>query len=327
MIILIAGATHTGKTLLAQRLLENCHYPYLSMDHLKMGLIRSGNTALTPMDDEKLTDYLWPIVREMIKTAIENGQNLIVEGCYIPFDWKKDFAPEDLRHIRYRCLILSSQYIENHFEDIRSCANVIERRLDDSDLSMAALLGENARNLQLCREHGCEYILVRDQYAIDLDEILSDHSIRTATLEDMVLAAGIMVTSFRTAFSGFVSPETMAACTNEENCLTLLENAYREENMHFLLGADQGFLCWRESGSGAEIVAIHCLPDSWGTGLGRALLRAALSQIGERPVFLWAFRQNTRACRFYEKNGFHWDGSERISEFDEAVEVRYVTGG
>ena len=86
MIILIGGATHTGKTAYAQKLLEKYKYPYLSIDHLKMGLIRSGQTDLTPMDDDKLTDYLWPIVREMVKTAIENGQNLIVEGCYIPFD-------------------------------------------------------------------------------------------------------------------------------------------------------------------------------------------------------------------------------------------------
>ena len=80
MIILITGASHTGKTVLAQKLLEKYKYPYLSIDHLKMGLIRSGYTKLTPEDDDKLTEYLWPVVREMIKTAIENGQNLIVEG-------------------------------------------------------------------------------------------------------------------------------------------------------------------------------------------------------------------------------------------------------
>ena len=102
MIILITGASHTGKTALAQKLLEKYHYPYLSIDHLKMGLIRSGNTDLTPMsDDADLTEYLWPIVREMIKTAIENDQNLIVEGCYIPFTWEKDFAEEYLEHIQY----------------------------------------------------------------------------------------------------------------------------------------------------------------------------------------------------------------------------------
>ena len=54
MIILIAGATHTGKTKLAQTLLENYKYPYLSIDHLKMGLIRSKNTSLTPYDDRKM---------------------------------------------------------------------------------------------------------------------------------------------------------------------------------------------------------------------------------------------------------------------------------
>lgn len=110
MVILIAGASHTGKTLMAQKLLEKYKYPYLSIDHLKMGLIRSGQTTLTPVDEEdKLTAYLWPIVREMIKTAIENHQNLVVEGCYIPFDWKADFEPEYLEEIQYYCLVMTRQ--------------------------------------------------------------------------------------------------------------------------------------------------------------------------------------------------------------------------
>ena len=107
MIFLIAGASHTGKTALAQKLLEKYRYPYLSIDHLKMGLIRSGYTSLTPVSsDRELTDYLWPVVREIIKTAIENRQNLIVEGCYIPFDWEKDFPAEYREQIRYRCLVM-----------------------------------------------------------------------------------------------------------------------------------------------------------------------------------------------------------------------------
>ncbi len=168
MIILIAGASHTGKTLLAQRLLEEYHYPYLSIDHLKMGLIRSGQTTLTPMDDDKLTDYLWPIVREMVKTAIENGQNLIVEGCYIPAHWEKDFEPAYLRHIRYRCLIMSRNYIESHFEDIRNHGSAIEQRLDDSGLSKEQLIADNEKNLRLCMECGYKYILLEDDYDIAL---------------------------------------------------------------------------------------------------------------------------------------------------------------
>ena len=168
MIILIGGASHTGKTLFAQRLLEKYHYPYLSIDHLKMGLIRSGQTALTPMDDDKLTDYLWPIVGEMVKTAIENGQNLTVEGCYIPFDWKKDFPEEYLQRIRCVFLVMSEDYIRTHFGDIRHYANAIEQRLDDSGLSMEDLMRSNAEILAGCKKHGCEYVLINEKYDIAL---------------------------------------------------------------------------------------------------------------------------------------------------------------
>lgn len=168
MIILLAGASHTGKTYLAQRILEKYHFPYLSIDHLKMGLIRSGMTNLTPMDDDKLTDYLWPILREIIRTAIENRQNLIVEGCYIPFNWKADFSEEYRRFIHYRCLIMSPEYIENHFEDIQRHASVIEKRLDDSDLQKQTLVAENQQNLDLCRKYNCDYILIDETYHLDV---------------------------------------------------------------------------------------------------------------------------------------------------------------
>ena len=166
MIILISGATHTGKTAYAQKLLEQYRYPYLSVDHLKMGLIRSGQTDLTPMDDDKLTDYLWPIVREMVKTAVENKQNLIVEGCYIPFDWQKDFDKEYLENIRYVCLVMSRSYIENHFADIKGYASVIENRLDDSYLNKEDLIAENEYNLSQCIAHKLPYILIDGEYSV-----------------------------------------------------------------------------------------------------------------------------------------------------------------
>ena len=170
MIFLITGASHTGKTVLAQKLLEKYGYPYLSIDHLKMGLIRSGNTALTPMsDDADLTAYLWPIVREMIKTAIENKQNLIVEGCYIPFDWQKDFESEYLKAIKYYCLIMSEGYIKRHFADIKKYANVIENRLDDEWCTMESVLADNAGVLALAQKYNVNYILVEDKYEINID--------------------------------------------------------------------------------------------------------------------------------------------------------------
>jgi len=168
MVIIITGASHTGKTLLAQRLLEKYKYPYLSIDHLKMGLIRSENTDLTPLSaDEELTAYLWPIVREIIKTAVENKQNLIVEGCYVPFDWEKDFGEEYLKDIRYCCLIMSEGYIKNHFEDIKNYGCVIESRLQD-DCTLEELLEENKRNLEFAQKHQVNYVLIEDGYEIEI---------------------------------------------------------------------------------------------------------------------------------------------------------------
>ena len=169
MIILITGASHTGKTALAQKLLEKYKYPYLSIDHLKMGLIRSGNTELTPMDDNELTEYLWPIVLEMIKTAIENNQNLIVEGYYIQFDWQKDFERQYLEQIKYYCLVLSENYIRNHFADIKKYANVIENRLDDEWCIMESVLADNAEILALAQRHNVNYILIDDKYEINIE--------------------------------------------------------------------------------------------------------------------------------------------------------------
>ena len=169
MIILITGASHTGKTLLAQKFLEKYKYPYLSIDHLKMGLIRSGNTQLTPMsDDSELTDYLWPIVREIVKTAIENQQNLIVEGCYIPLDWKKDFPDEYRKDMQSYCLVMSEKYIRTHFDNIKQYADAIERRLDDECCTIDSVLEDNAHTLALAKETGIDYTLIDDEYSIDI---------------------------------------------------------------------------------------------------------------------------------------------------------------
>ena len=172
MVILITGATHTGKTLLAQRLLEQLQFPYLSIDHLKMGLIRSGNTALTPEDDDALTGYLWPIIREIIKTAIENGQNLIVEGCYVPFDWRQEFEETYQKDIRFLCLAMSERYIEMHYDRIAAHACDIEDRGDDADCSMELLKKENRAVLDGF-QHAREKVTVIDgDYEKSMDALM-----------------------------------------------------------------------------------------------------------------------------------------------------------
>ncbi len=169
MIIIISGASHTGKTLLSQRLLEKYKFPYLSLDLLKMGLIRSGNTSLTPEDDRELTPYLWGIAKEIIKTAIENKQNLIVEGCYVPFDWKKDFDSNYLVDIKCFFIVMTEKYIRSRFGDIISHENDIEQRLFPSDITMEELIRENNLYLRGAEEYNNEIILIEDKYQTDIE--------------------------------------------------------------------------------------------------------------------------------------------------------------
>ena len=164
MIVLITGASHTGKTILAQRLLEEYGYPYYSIDHLKRGLIRSGNTDLTPEDDDTLTEYLWPIVREMIKTAIENQQNLIVEGCYVPPTWRQDFSEEYLRSIQFICLAMTDDYIDAHFKEIMAHASDIETRLDDSGCSPESLKVDNRHYIDAFTQSGEQVVLIDEVF-------------------------------------------------------------------------------------------------------------------------------------------------------------------
>ncbi len=164
MIILITGASHTGKTMLAQKLLEKYGYPYLSIDHLKMGLIRSGNTELTPEDDDDLTEYLWPIIREIVKTAVENRQNLIVEGCYIPFDWRPDFDERYLPFIRFICLAMTEEYIQNRFDEIIKHESEIEKRLIDEDCTIAGLTEDNKRYIEGFQNAGEQIVIINDDY-------------------------------------------------------------------------------------------------------------------------------------------------------------------
>lgn len=132
MIYLIGGSSHVGKTLLAQKIMEKIQAPYLSLDHLKMGLIRAQITDLQVEQDGLIREYMWPIVTEIIKTVIENEQNLIVEGCYIPGDWARSFSEKYLANIRSVFIVMDERYIRTHAEDIVRYGDIIEKRVSKS---------------------------------------------------------------------------------------------------------------------------------------------------------------------------------------------------
>ncbi len=174
MIIIITGATHSGKTALSQKLMEKLRISYITQDHIKMGLIRSGFSTLTPdSPDAIMTDLIWPVTREIIKTAVENKQNLIVEGCYIPFTWRNDFDDEYLREIKYICLCFSENYIIKHYSDIMKYEGCIENRIDDGYCTKELLQNENKRFREGCAANGLSFVLIDDNYEQTVEGILS----------------------------------------------------------------------------------------------------------------------------------------------------------
>lgn len=172
MIILISGATHSGKTFLASKLMEKLSMPYLSLDYLKMGLIRSGQVKLLPEDDEKIKHKMWPIVREMIKTVIENHQNLIIEGDYIPFEFQKDFSTAYLKEIRFLCLILSQNYIKHNFSQIKNNACVIEKRLFPDIVNTKELISDNQHHFDECRRYNLTCAVIEKDFQKELCAVL-----------------------------------------------------------------------------------------------------------------------------------------------------------
>lgn len=94
---------------------------------------------------------------------------MIIERCYIPFDWKKDFTDEYLSQIKYYCLVMSAEYIENNFAKICEYENAVEKRLQSGGIDKKELIKDNLNNLQLCKKYGLNYILIDKDYDIKIE--------------------------------------------------------------------------------------------------------------------------------------------------------------
>ncbi|SOC43826.1 2-phosphoglycerate kinase [Ureibacillus acetophenoni] len=167
MIILISAVGSTGKTLMAQKLLEKYHIPYLSIDHLKMGLYRGDkNCGFTPMDsNEVIGDKIWPILKGLIMTNIENKQHIIIEGCYILPHYLKDFDINYSEKIVPVFLGFSTNYIKENFESkIVQHRNAIEQRSWPEDRSIDKLIKEHEEFKAICLESGVKYFEIDEDY-------------------------------------------------------------------------------------------------------------------------------------------------------------------
>lgn len=163
MIFLIGGETHTGKTKLAQLLLERYHFPYLSLDHLKMGLYRgTQNCPFTPEDsDDAISAHLWPIVKGMIDTCRENGQNQVFEGCYLPPEQVKPLLGPDVAAVY---LVFTEDYLRDHYDLVLQHESVIEQRLYPSAPDLEEMINANIALRNRCMMAGVPVVEISESH-------------------------------------------------------------------------------------------------------------------------------------------------------------------
>lgn len=170
MIILIGGESHTGKTWLAQRLLEKYHYPYMSLDHLKMGLIRSNFPCnFTALDDNTyIAEQLRGIIKGIVDTCLENRQNLIIEGCYLPPHKVRELLHPEIIELY---LIFSEVYIRNNFELVLNNENLTEQRKHSEELTEDFLVTENAMLKMACIAAKTKYFEIQTDYITEIKSV------------------------------------------------------------------------------------------------------------------------------------------------------------
>ena len=90
-----------------------------------------------------------------------------------------------------------------------------------------------------------------------------------------------------------------------------------------------GFVGYGDRGDEApntgEIFALYVLAEYYGKGVAQQLMKAGLQQLMNYPqICLWVLKENKRAIRFYEKNGFRLNGEEKFVSSISAGGVKMV---
>lgn len=174
MVILLGGVSCTGKTVMAQRLLEKYKVPYLSIDHIKMGLIRGNkycHFSATDSDNE-ITSKLWPVIKGIIMTNIENGQHIIIEGCYLPPEQIWDFEPDYLKQIISLYIGFSKHYIEkNYTSGIIKHMSKIEQRICDDYINQDDFIKLHSQLKELCWNNNARFFEINDDYEGEMNNI------------------------------------------------------------------------------------------------------------------------------------------------------------
>jgi hypothetical protein len=172
MVILIGGSANTGKTLLAHHFMVKYGITYLSIDHLKMGLFRGDpDCGFTPTDDWfGLGEKLWPIVKGIIMTNVENRQNITVEGCYLLPHLVNGFGEPYSGHIVSVFIGFSEHYIRNNYATaIALNRSAVEDKEEYDDL--ATMLDDHHKLRTACNQSNSTYFEITSDYKAEMNAV------------------------------------------------------------------------------------------------------------------------------------------------------------
>jgi 2-phosphoglycerate kinase len=171
VVILIGGTSGSGKTKLANTLMISLGIPYISVDHLMMGIYRSNSDCgFTPMSPVFVINrHLWPMVREMIKTNIENNHSIIFEGFQILPQNIRDFEGEYTSAVLSFFLAFSPEYIKTRYEDINKHRSAIESRSDIDERD--TLTRNNIELIDNCTAASANCCIIESHYEEEIRKI------------------------------------------------------------------------------------------------------------------------------------------------------------
>jgi len=174
MIYLIDGASSSGKTYLSQKMLEKLHIPYFSVDHLKMSFYRNGQLC-TIMDDQTVTDFLFPYLKEMLLTIMENNQHMILEGCYFQSEDWVTFIKKYEQQVKYCCIVFSNDYI--NYSTIVEHRNVIESRLYEEERTLEELITEHEQKRAFCTENNLPMLEIKKDFLTEIQNWIANEQL------------------------------------------------------------------------------------------------------------------------------------------------------
>ncbi|WP_162605533.1 GNAT family N-acetyltransferase [Jiangella ureilytica] len=167
-------------------------------------------------------------------------------------------------------------------------------------------------------------------------------SVRAAEVADADAIAAVHVAGWRRAFAGVVDAEFLAELDVSRRAAgwrrMLLEPARRSTVLVAVRAGEVAGFCAagasRDSSASAdvgEVYAIYADPAQLGTGVGRALMTAALDFLraeGFTRATLWTLEGNALGRAFYDRSGWALDGARHDEQVgpDVLSEVRYARG-